>query len=123
MTNREFYTKIASLTNVDSELVEFATAAIEKMDAQGAKRREAQAEKAAAKQAEKAPIRDAILEVMGDADNPKTASMLIEEARLTDTVKPTSIPSLMRPLVEAGAVLKVDMKIPGVGTKRAYVLA
>ena len=123
MTNREFYTKIASLTNVDSELVEFATAAIEKMDAQGAKRREVSATKAAEKQAERAPIRDALLEAMGDAENPKTASMLIDDAGLTDTVKPTSVPSLLRPLVEAGAVLKVDRTIKRVDTKRAYVRA
>ena len=34
MTNREFYAKIAALTNVDSELVEFAADSLAKMDAQ-----------------------------------------------------------------------------------------
>ena len=96
---------------------------VAKMDAQATARRAKQAEKAAEKQAEKAPLRDALLEVMGDAEEPKTASMLIEEAGLTDTVKPASVPSLMRPLVEAGLVLKVDMKVTGKGTQRGYIKA
>ena len=96
-------------------------ALLEKMDTQAAARREKQAEKAAAKQAEKAPIRDALLSVMGDVENPMTASMLIEAAELTDQLKPASVPSLMRPLVESGIVGKVDMKIPGHGTQRGYV--
>ena len=123
MTNREFYAKIAALTNVDSELVEFAADSLAKMDAQATARRAKQAEKAAEKQAEKAPLRDALLEVMDDAEEPKTASMLIEEAGLTDTVKPASVPSLLRPLVEAGLVLKVDVKVTGKGTQRGYIKA
>lgn len=123
MTNREFYAKIAALTNVDSELIEFAADSLAKMDAQATARRAKQAEKAAEKQAEKAPLRDALLEVMGDAEEPKTASMLIEEAGLTDTVKPASVPSLLRPLVEAGLVLKVDVKVTGKGTQRGYIKA
>ena len=123
MTNREFYAKIAALTNVDSELVEFAADSLAKMDAQATARRAKQAEKAAEKQAEKAPLRDALLEVMGDANEPKTASMLIEEAGLTDTVKPASVPSLLRPLVESGLVLKVDVKVTGKGTQRGYIKA
>ena len=121
MTTREFYTKISALQNVDAELVEFAAAAIEKMDAQSDARRAKQAEKAAEKQAAKAPIRDALLEVMGDSETPKTASMLITEADLKETVKPASVPSLLRPLVESGIVGKVDVKIPGKGTQRGYV--
>lgn len=123
MKTREFYSKIAALTNIDAELVEFAADAIEKMDAQNDARRAKAAEKAAEKQAAKAPLRDALFEVMGDADEPKTASMLIEEAGLTETVKPASVPSLLRPLVECGMVLKVDVKIPGKGTQRGYIKA
>ena len=120
MTTREFYTEISKL-DVDAALVEFATSALEKMDNQAEARRSKQAEKAAEKQAAKAPLRDALLEVMGDSENPKTASMLIEEAKLTETLKPASVPSLMRPLVESGIVGKVDVKIPGKGTQRGYV--
>lgn len=123
MTNREFYTAISNIETIPEDLHEFAVNALAKMDENGVKRRAVAAEKAAEKQAERAPIRDALLEVMGDTENPKTASMLIEEAGLTDTVKPTSVPSLMRPLVETGVVVKVDMKIPGKGTARGYVKA
>ena len=102
------------------ELIEALDAALVKMDAQAEKRRIASAEKAAAKQAEKAPLRDALLEVMGDSENPMTATQLIEAAGLED-VKPASVPSLLRPLVESGMVAKVDVKIPGKGTQRGYV--
>ena len=123
MTTREFYNQIAALENIPAELVEFATDSLSKMDAQAETRRAKAQEKAAEKQAEKAPIRDALLEVMGDAENPKTASMLIADAGLEETVKPASVSSLMRPLVEAGIVLKVDVKITGKGTQRGYVKA
>ena len=128
MTTRELYnamlTYLDGAGEVDVDALHTACEeALEKMDSQAETRRAKAQEKAAEKQAEKAPIRDALLEVMGDAENPKTASMLIEEAGLTDTVKPASVPSLMRPLVEAGIVLKVDVKITGKGTQRGYVKA
>ncbi len=128
MTTRELYNAtIKALyeygTDEAVDLKAEFEALLEKMDAQAETRRAKAAEKAAEKQAEKAPIRDALLEVMGDVENPKTASMLIEEAGLADTVKPASVPSLMRPLVEAGIVLKVDVKITGKGTQRGYVKA
>lgn len=123
MTTRELYNAIINGTEITEEMRSFAAEAIEKMDSQATARRAKQAEKAAEKQAEKAPLRDALLEVMGDAEEPKTASMLIEEAGLTDTVKPASVPSLLRPLVEAGLVLKVDVKVTGKGTQRGYIKA
>ena len=103
-----------------AELIEALDAALTKMDAQSEARRAKSAEKAAAKQAEKAPIRDALYEVMGNAENPMTASMLIEAAGLED-VKAASVPSLLRPLVESGMVGKVNMKITGKGTQRGYI--
>jgi hypothetical protein len=126
MTTRELYTATINAlrdynTDEAAELVAEFEAAIAKMDAQGEARRAKQAEKAAEKQAAKAPIRDALLEAMGDAETPKTASMLIEDAGLAETVKPASVPSLMRPLVEAGIVGKTEVKIPGKGTQRGYV--
>lgn len=126
MTTRELYNSTISYLRGSDEFdpavleAEFASL-LEKMDTQAEARRSKAAEKAAEKQAAKAPIRDALLEVMGDAESPKTASMLIEEAGLTETLKPASVPSLMRPLVEAGIVGKVDVKITGKGTQRGYV--
>ena len=126
MTTRELYNAtIKALyeygTDEAVDLKAEFEALLEKMDAQGEARRAKQAEKAAEKQVAKAPIRDALLEVMGDVETPKTASMLIEDAGLTESVKPASVPSLMRPLVEAGIVGKVDVKIPGKGTQRGYI--
>ena len=121
MTTRELYNQIINGTEITEEMRSHCAEALEKLDAQGAARRAKQAEKAAEKQAAKAPIRDALFEVMGDETAPKTASMLIEEAGLTETVKPASVPSLMRPLVECGMVGKVDVKITGKGTQRGYI--
>lgn len=128
MTNREMYKNILALIDGDDEnevnVMELRAAvrdAIARMDATNEKRKAASALKAAEKQAEKEPIREALLAVMGDEDTPMTASMLIEAAGLD--IKPASIPSLMRPLVEAGRVVKVDMKIPGKGTQRGYAKA
>ena len=117
MTNREFYSKIASMTNIDAELVEFAADAIAKLDATNEKRKAASAVKAAEKQAEKAPIRNALLAVLND--EPATATELIVAAGLD--IKPASVPSLLRPFVESGDVVKVDKKIEGKGKQRAYV--
>ena len=123
MTNRELYVNtINYLHGEDVDTAELCAAfedALAKLDAQNEKRKAASAVKAAEKQAEKAPVRDALFAVMGGEDAPMTASMLIEAAGLD--VKPASVPSLMRPLIEAGRVAKVDVKIPGKGKQRGYV--
>ena len=123
MTNREMYTNtinyLRGADDVDTaELIAAFENALARMDATNEKRKAASALKAAERQAEKEPIREALLAVMGGEDAPMTASMLIEAAELD--IKPASVPSLMRPLVEAGRVVKVDMKIPGKGTQRGY---
>ena len=127
MTTRELYNATINFMNGSNELTadELVTefhALLEKMDSQAEARRAKSAEKAAAKQAEKAPIRDALLAVMGGEENPMTATALIEAAGLED-VKPASVPSLLRPLVESGIVMKVDVKVTGKGTQRGYVRA
>ena len=123
MTNRELYNAtINYLHGEDVNTAELCAAfedALAKLEAQNEKRKAASAVKAAEKQAEKEPVRDALLAVMGGEDAPMTASMLIEAAGLD--VKPASVPSLMRPLIEAGRVAKVDVKIPGKGKQRGYV--
>lgn len=121
MKTRELYNQIINGTEITEEMRSFCIEALEKLDSQNEARRAKSAEKAAAKQAEKAPIREALMAVMGDSESPKTASMLIEEAGLD--IKPASVPSLLRPFVESGDVLKVDVKIPGKGTQRGYVKA
>ena len=118
MTNREFYNAVIE-ANVNEDLTAYATAAIEKLDATNAKRVEKNAEKAVAKEAERAPIREAIVAAM--TDEPKTASTLIAEAGVE--IKPQAIPSLLKALVEAGTIEKVDVKVKGKGTQKGYKLA
>ena len=122
MTKREFLNTIATAGNLPVELIEFAAHELEVMDASNEKNRAKAAEKRAAKDAEKEPIRNAIMDVM--TNEPQTATMLIEAAGLTETVKPQSIPSLLKNLVEAGTLEKVDVKIEGKkGTQKGYMLA
>ncbi len=117
MTNREFFQSVSALENIPAELVEFANEAIAKLDATNEKRKASAAVKAAEKQAEKAPIREALFAVIGS--EPMTATALIEAAGLD--IKPASVPSLLRPFVESGEVVKVDVKVTGKGTQRGYV--
>lgn len=116
MTKREFLTAITEGT-MNEEIVAFATAEIEKLDATNAKRVVKAAEKAVEKEAERAPIREAIVACI--TDEPKTATMLIAEAGLE--LKPQAIPSLLKALVEDGTLTKVDVKVKGKGTQKAYV--
>lgn len=118
MTNREFLNAIIE-ANINEDLTAFAQAEIEKLDHTNEVRRAKMAEKSAEKAAEKEPLRQAILGVI--TDEPKTATMLIEEAGLE--LKPQSVPSLVKGFVEAGIVNKVDVKIKGKGTQRGYVRA
>ena len=114
---REFLNAVIATEN--EELASYATEELAKLDHTNEVRRARMAEKAAVKAAEKEPIRQAIYAVI--TDEPKTATMLIEEAGLE--LKPQSIPSLVKALVEAGQVNKVDVKIKGKGTQRGYVRA
>lgn len=122
MTKREFLNTIATAENLPAEIIEFAAHKLEELDASNEKNRAKAAEKRAAKDAEKEPIRNALMDVM--TNEPQTATMLIEAAGLTETVKPQSIPSLLKPFVEAGTLEKVDVKIEGKkGTQKGYMLA
>ena len=122
MTNREIYTaaiKVCKEYGTDESVdlaLEFENL-ITKLDATNEKRKAASALKAAEKQAEKAPIREALLAVLND--EPATATELIAAAGLD--IKPASVPSLLRPFVESGDVVKVEKKIEGKGKQRAYV--
>ncbi len=119
MTNREFYTAISN-GEMNDELMAKATELIEKMDEANAKRAKKVLEKKQAAEDEKAPIREALLDAMGDEG--MTASQLIEAAGLTDEVKVASVPSLLKPFVLDGTVEKVDVKIEGKkSAQRGYI--
>lgn len=119
MTNREFYTAISN-GEMNDELMAKATELIEKMDEANAKRAKKVLEKKQAAEDEKAPIREALLNVMGDEG--MTASQLIEASGLTDEVKIASVPSLLKPFVVDGTVEKVDVKVEGKkSAQRGYI--
>lgn len=119
MTNREFYTAVSN-GEMNDELMAKATELIEKMDEANAKRAKKVLEKKQAAEDEKAPIREALLNVMGDEG--MTAAQLIEAAGLTDEVKVASVPSLLKPFVVDGIVEKVDVKVEGKkSAQRGYI--
>lgn len=121
MTNREFYTAIFN-GEMNDELKAKAAELLEKMNEANAKRAQKVLEKKQAAEDEKAPIREALLNAMGDEG--MTASQLIEVAGLTDKVKVASVPSLLKPFVLDGTVEKVDVKVEGKkGPQRGYVKA
>ena len=121
MTNREFYTAISN-GEMNDELMAKATELIEKMNEANAKRAQKVLEKKQAAEDEKAPIREALLNAMGD--EAMTASQLIEAAGLTDEVKVASVPTLLKPFVLDGTVEKVDVKVEGKkSAQRGYVKA
>lgn len=121
MTQREFYVAITEQNTLPAELIEFAADAIAKLDHANEARKVKSAEKAAERQLEKAPLRLALFNAL--SAEPMTATMLVAAVADEFEVKAASIPSLMRPFVEKGEVLKVDVKIPGKGTQRGYVKA
>ena len=119
MTNREFYTAVSN-GEMNDELMAKATELIEKMDEANAKRAKKVLEKKQAAEDEKAPIREALLDAMGDEG--MTASQLIEAAGLTDEVKVASVPPLLKPFVLDGTVEKVDVKVEGKkSAQRGYI--
>lgn len=119
MTNREFYTAISN-GEMNDELMAKATELIEKMDEANAKRAKKVLEKKQAAEDEKAPVREALLNAMGDEG--MTAAQLIEAAGLTDEVKVASVPSLLKPFVLDGTVEKVDVKVEGKkSAQRGYI--
>ena len=119
MTNREFYTAVSNGA-MNDELMAKAAELLEKMNETNAKRAQKVLEKKQAAEDEKAPIREALLNAMGDEG--MTASQLIEAAGLTDEVKVASVPSLLKPFVLDGTVEKVDVKVEGKkGPQRGYI--
>ena len=118
MTQREFLENVAQGV-MNDEMVAYATERITALNTANEKRREVNSVKRAEKEAEKAPVREAIMAVI--TAEPKTATTLIAEAGVE--IKPQAIPSLLKAEVEAGHVLKVDVKVKGKGTQRGYVLA
>ena len=117
MTNREFLTAIANSTNLSSDLTDFATDQIAKMDARN------EARKASSKPSKTAlanePIKASIMAFLSQQTEPVIACTVAEGIDIT-TAKASS---LLRQLVEGGKVVKSEVKIPKKGKTAAYAVA
>lgn len=117
MTNREFLTAIANSTNLSSDLTDFATDQIAKMDARN------EARKASSKPSKTAianePIKASIMAFLSQQSEPVIACTIAEGIGIT-TAKASS---LLRQLVEGGKVVKSEVKIPKKGKTAAYAVA
>lgn len=114
MTNREFLTAISTNESVPTEVAEYATAALAKMDAANEKRKNTPSKKAV----ENAPLIEKILnEVL--TTEAKTASDVAAEIEVS-TQKASA---LLRQIVAEGKAIVEDVKVPKKGVQKAYRLA
>ena len=113
MTNREFYTAIASSTNLPVELIEFATAAIEKMDNANIKRKNTPSKTAIANEPLKAQLLNEILSLEPMPTNNVAAALGVSNQKAS---------ALLRQLVADGKVVAVEDKVPGKGKQKFYSL-
>ena len=113
MTKRDFYERVAAMTN-EVVLSEFAAEELRKMDEAAAKRRD----KVTAKQEENAALGEKIINDILDTEIPKTATDIGEELELS----PQKVTHIMKALVEAERAEKRDVKVTGKkGTHKGYV--
>ena len=115
MTNREFFTAIASMTNISAELVEHAEAELEKLN----KRNAARAAKPTKAQKENEPIKAEIVKFLTEKGGFHTASEVMEACEIS--VQKAS--ALCRQLVEEGALTVQEIKVPKKGKQKAYAIA
>ena len=116
MTNREFYTAVMAIENAPADLVEFAEAAIAKMDETNAKRKEKAktTEKSNKWAEENAELIEQAYAALGN--EAKTAAE-IGEALGISTNKATPI---LKHLVAAERATVEDVKVPKKGAVKAY---
>lgn len=111
MTNREFLTAIAANVTLSAELVEFAKANIEKLDAKNAARAAKPSKTAIAN----APLKADILEYI--KINKGSISPTIAAACGCTTQKAVA---LLTQLVNEGLATVADVKVPKKGKMKAY---
>ena len=129
MTNREFYTAIAKNDTLPAELVDYATAQIEKLDATNEKRRAKNAENAAARAPYIQAVQDALTDKPQTATDVKDALISTSLETYTDAKgneKPLSvqfISNILRGLVADGVAEVQDVKVKSKGTQKGYTVA
>lgn len=113
MTQREFLTAV-SKSNLNPEVVAFAEAEIEKMDARNEKRKATPSKTAQANE----PIKEEIVKVLTERGTLCSADVgeLVE-------ISTQKASSLLRQLVEDGKVKSEDKKVPKKGNVKFYSIA
>ena len=118
MTNREFLTAIAN-SSLSDDLTTYAAEQIVKLDMRNAARKEKQSSKPSKTAIENEPIKASLMEFLSAQSEPVIACVIGEGVGIT-TAKASS---LLRQLVESGAVVKSEVKIPKKGKTAAYAVA
>lgn len=113
MTNRDFFTAIRN-ANINDELTQFATEAIEKLDARNAKRSSKPSKTAIAN----VPVKEAIAKYLEGKEN-----VLAADVAVGIEVSPQKASALLRQMVESGQVNVTEIKVPKKGKCKAYTLA
>lgn len=111
MTEREFFTKALAINGLADDMVAYATAAIEKLDAKNEKRKNTLTKT----QKENIGIKDAIYNLLV-ADGAKIASVVGESLGIT-TQKASR---LCKALVDEQRATVTDIKVKGKGTVKQY---
>ena len=112
MTNREFYTAIANLTEIPAELVEFANESLAKLDARNEKAKARPRKENAEVAGRKAAVAEFIVTNEGEF----TADEIAETLGMTSA----QVASAMRVHIAGGAVTKGNRKIDSKHTKVTY---
>ena len=127
MTNREFYNSIiAENATITPEMVEHATAQIEKLDATAEKRKGKVSAKDQAKRDENAALATHIAQDILTTE-PKTATdiaaiLTAEAGEGAEPVKVQKASYLCRLAVTMELAAQTEVKIPGKGAQKAYTV-
>ena len=114
MTNREFFTAIASNENLSAELVKFATESIAKLDKRNASRSSKPSKAALANE----PIKASIVEYVT-----AHANALASEVAKACEISIQKASTLCRQLVDNEVLTVCEVKVPKKGKLKAYSLA
>lgn len=118
MKNREFLETVANGT-VNEEVIEFAKAEIEKIDAANAKRRENPPKAVKEKRAENEVLKEKVYAVL--TENPTLAADV--RTAIGEDVTVQKIGYILRALVADGKAQAVAVKVPTKGLQNGYIRA
>ena len=114
MTNREFFTAIASNATLSAELVEFATEAIAKLDKRNASRSSKPSKTAIANE----PIKASIIEYVT-----AHANALASDIATACKISTQKASALCVQMVKDNVLTVCEVKVPKKGKVKAYSLA